>query len=72
MEAVLLEASLEMESERADVVEVVLSTLDLRRKGSDGTRYVGNRAGGDGSEGNGGIVSYLSMLSTSYTNVVMA
>jgi hypothetical protein len=61
-EAVVLDASLDIDSARTDVVEAVLSTLDLRRKGSDGTRYVGNRAGGDGIDGNGGIVSYFSML----------
>ena len=30
--------------------EALLSVLDLRRKGSEGTRYVGKRVGGEGSD----------------------
>ena len=48
----LVLAALSMESLRQD--EALLSTLDCRlRKGREGTRYVGNSAGGDGRDGKG-------------------
>ena len=40
------------------VAEILLSVLDSRlRNGSEGTRYVGNSAGGEGSDGKG-MVEY--------------
>ena len=47
-------ATLSIESDRAE--EALLSVLDNRRRnGKDGIRYVGNKAGGDGIDGKGGM-----------------
>ena len=43
-----------MESFR--VGDALLSALDFRRNGKDGTRYVGNNAGGEGTDGKGMIL----------------
>lgn len=55
------ESSSGVEAEEAvEVVEVLLSVLDLRRrKGREGTRYVGKMVGGEGRETKGMVSAQL-------------